>query len=89
MIFNIRLNAYTSTQILAYMPINPTVAQLDYLKLIQEELDKTELKAIHELHPTSINYSDATDYSSILEYINKKTQNLSKKDIQSKGKIIK
>ena len=36
-----------------------------------------------------INYSDATDYSSILEYINKKTQNLSKKDIQSKGKIIK
>ena len=71
------------------MPINPTVAQLDYLKLIQEELDKTELKTIHELHPTSINYSDATDYSSILEYINKKTQNLSKKDIQSKGKIIK
>lgn len=89
MIFNRRLNAHTSTQILAYMPINPTVDQLDYLKLIQEELDKTELKAIHELHPTSINYSDATDYSSILEYINKKTQNLSKKDIQSKGKIIK
>ena len=41
MIFNIRLNAYTSTQILAYMPINPTVAQLDYLKLIQRNLDSS------------------------------------------------
>lgn len=73
-IFNRRLNAHTSTQILAYMPINPTRNQIQTLRIKEQELDQTELKAIHELHPNSVNYVDATDYASILDYINTKTR---------------
>lgn len=81
-IFNQTLNNFTSTQILAYMPINPTRKQIQVLREKEQELDKMERKAIHELNLVSNKYSDAIDYDSILDYINKKTH------LQENGDVI-
>lgn len=69
-IFNKQLNIYCPTQILSYMPKNPTRKQLEVLKQKQLILDEIEIKNIYELN--SNEYSDAKEYNEFQDYISEK-----------------
>lgn len=79
-VFNRQLGIYTSPEIYAYMPYNPTKEQIKALRKKYSQLNGIEEREICEYSPN--NYNDKKYYDTILEYLDEKS------GIKEKGLLI-